>query len=285
MIRTPLASLRQSLAKWRARPPAGLPLLELQDIAPATAQPPLAPPPATHMLWLSGEMPRLVHHAMASFLANGYDLTLWSYDPPREVPAGATLRDAREILPRERIFLYRNGSPAGFANLFRYALLARFGGLWVDTDTICLMPASALPRLAPGGCIATERIEGSRRLQVNNNFIYHPDPRRGDFIDLAHRFSDGFDPERLDWGDCGPKLLTLLAEHYAKLAPPLLAPDVANPVGYWQSPSMLFSESARLPEGAGFLHCYADMWRRAGIDPTAPIPPASLLGRVLKRYE
>ena len=30
------------------------------------------------------------------------------------------------------------GSVAGFSNLFRYELLRRDGGWWVDTDVLCL---------------------------------------------------------------------------------------------------------------------------------------------------
>ena len=42
------------------------------------------------------------------------------------------------------IFRYRdNGSYAGFANFFRYELLRKRGGWWVDLDTICLRPFPA----------------------------------------------------------------------------------------------------------------------------------------------
>ena len=34
-----------------------------------------------HMLWVSGELSRLARLSLASFLANGYRVKLWSYDP------------------------------------------------------------------------------------------------------------------------------------------------------------------------------------------------------------
>jgi hypothetical protein len=32
-----------------------------------------------HMLWVSGELSRLARLSLASFLSNGYRITLWSY--------------------------------------------------------------------------------------------------------------------------------------------------------------------------------------------------------------
>src|SRR4029434_7249964 len=45
------------------------------------------------------------------------------------------------VLPREQLFVHRtSGSLAVFADWFRYRLLAEHGGLWVDTDMVCLRP-------------------------------------------------------------------------------------------------------------------------------------------------
>jgi len=65
------------------------------------------------------------------------------YEEPRGVPEGVTVRDASEILPAERMFrcpsgTLNEGSLSGFSNLFRYTLLQRIGGWWVDTDVCCL---------------------------------------------------------------------------------------------------------------------------------------------------
>ena len=59
------------------------------------------------------------------------------------MPKGVTMRDARDILPEAQIFRYpvgtfNEGSLSGFANLFRYTLLERIGGWWVDVDVCCL---------------------------------------------------------------------------------------------------------------------------------------------------
>jgi hypothetical protein len=41
---------------------------------------------------------------------------------------------------QDESFCYRNGSCAAGSNLFRFELLAQRGGIWVDTDVVCLRP-------------------------------------------------------------------------------------------------------------------------------------------------
>lgn len=78
---------------------------------------------------------------MASFIANGHEVRLHVYDEPANVPRGVSLADASEVLPRQHLFAHRqSGSFALFADWFRYRLLLERGGLWVDTDVVCLKP-------------------------------------------------------------------------------------------------------------------------------------------------
>src|SRR3546814_6245370 len=79
----------------------------------------------------------------------GHDFTLWSYEPGAlaGVPAGTDLRDAAEVMPRERLLHYRDsGSVALGANLWRIELLAKGLGCWVDMDFIFLRPVTAATR-------------------------------------------------------------------------------------------------------------------------------------------
>ena len=40
----------------------------------------------------------------------------------KNVPEGTIIKDAREIVSEDQIFLYKNGSPSAFSNLFRFNL-------------------------------------------------------------------------------------------------------------------------------------------------------------------
>src|SRR5205085_1334129 len=79
-----------------------------------------------------------------SFLRVGHPFELFVYDDVEGIPAGTRVRAAQDIIGRERVFAYGPaagrgaGGLSGFSNLFRYALLLREGGYWVDTDNFCL---------------------------------------------------------------------------------------------------------------------------------------------------
>src|SRR5690606_17267238 len=84
-----------------------------------------------------------------SFLKYGYRFRLWLYEPlETPLPNGVILADAHEIIPREKVFRYKNknqfghgkGSVAGFSDIFRYKLLYEKGGWWTDMDITCLSP-------------------------------------------------------------------------------------------------------------------------------------------------
>jgi len=99
-------------------------------------------------LWIRGKLSALEMLCIYSFLDHGYHFVLWVYDPPSlyKLPAGAEVKDARQILPEENVFSYKHsnqfghgkGSYAGFSDVFRYKLLYEEGGWWTDMDVSCL---------------------------------------------------------------------------------------------------------------------------------------------------
>lgn len=96
-----------------------------------------------HSLWVGPRLGYLERLCIASAQAAGHRFTLWSYEPDKleGVPAGTDLRDAAQVMPRERLLRYRDsGSVALGANLWRIELLAQGLGCWVDMDFIFLKP-------------------------------------------------------------------------------------------------------------------------------------------------
>ena len=93
------------------------------------------------MFWHGPPLSRIERLCMSSFVAHGHAVQLHVYEEPQGVPAGVTICDAAAVLPRSELFVHRSsGSLAVFADWFRYRLLAEHGGLWVDTDVVCLRP-------------------------------------------------------------------------------------------------------------------------------------------------
>lgn len=234
-----------------------------------------------HMFWAYGELSQLEKLAAASFVKNGYQLKLWSYDLISGLPDGVTLCDAREILAEERVFLNKRGSFASFSDLFRYALLSEHGGLWVDTDVVALAHAQDLQPFSKSGFWVSEGNRASKRLSSpNNNVIFHPNPVPGDLIDLAWAVSDRFNVEHLNWGEIGPGLLSYLALAYPNIAPPIMEPAFANPLGYWETPKKLLEPGRHVPQNTWFFHCYNERWRQKAIDKNKPYPKGSIMDQL-----
>lgn len=100
-----------------------------------------------HVFWFGGPLPSWQLRCIASFSACGHPTYFWSYDTV-PLPAGIQPRNAADIVPRGLAQAWaHNAQPVHakqtFANYFRYALIARQGGWWADTDCFCL---KALPQ-------------------------------------------------------------------------------------------------------------------------------------------
>lgn len=250
----------------------------------------------THMFWAYGPFSQLERLCASSFLQQSYDLSIWTYGGLTNAPEGSILRDAREVIPEDRVFTYKNGSFAAYANLFRYTLLNRYGGLYVDTDVVALKAPSAVPQES---FLVGERrpFRGAKLLRqlrevlgrphktrINNCVIHKRAPQAGDIIDMAQAFASRYPTDLLEWGVTGPQLITTLHEQYPQLSFRVEPPSFANPVNWWECPAPLLTPGGRLPEDAVFLHCYNEMWRRAGIDKNAPFPVGSIMDTLAQRF-
>jgi hypothetical protein len=253
----------------------------------------------THLFWAYGSLSRLETLSVRSFVAQGYAPTVWSYGDLPNAPAGCTVRDAREVLPESAVFKNKAGSYASFADLFRYELLQRFGGLWSDTDVIAVAPASSLPDVpflvterwrdgspmkAAVKSLARKALGIQRPPRINNNVIFVPRPQEGDLIDLALAYARRFPKDRVVWSELGPELLTAIVRIHATHEFTLQPPAYANPIPHWECPARLLAPNGTMPEGTAFLHCYNETWREAKIDKNAPFPKGSLMADLAERY-
>src|SRR5918995_2771368 len=74
--------------------------------------------------------------SLNSFVSRGFTVNLYTYEHVRSVPSGVNLLPAGAILPRDRLF-EAHGGFEHFADLFRYCLIRKVGGWWIDTDVVC----------------------------------------------------------------------------------------------------------------------------------------------------
>ncbi len=242
------------------------------------------PLPMIHMLWVSGELSRLARLSLASFRHHGYPVTVWSYEPQGLAGLGADVLDAAQILQRQDV-----GNMAWLTSLFRYRLLAEKGGIWSDMDVVAL---SAAPGLPEGPFIAAEKrrpfrhaeptATGESLTQVTNCFMGNSAPKPHDLWHRAASHVAALEPDARSWENCGPHLLSrlLIEQPQADLA--ILPPERVDPVAWWNVPGYFLEE--RDPPEAPFMHMYATVWARRGVDAEVPFPSASLAGRLWRRF-
>lgn len=229
--------------------------------------------------WHGGALSPYECLCLASFVDHGHRLDLYGYDPDLAVPAGVALRDAREIAPAEAVFRYGGGpgqgSPAAFANLFRYELLLRHGGWWIDTDVLCT--GGAIPDSAEFFAL---EVPGRVNCAVLRFPPDHPVMR--DCRDEARRRG-----QAVAWGETGPALVTAMLARHGLL-------DRAAPAACcypfdWNAVWRLFdpaeAASLRQATAAAFaIHLWHEIIRRAGIHKWTGVPEGCFLDGLFARH-
>lgn len=180
-------------------------------------------------LWIEGPLSWLERASIASFVQLGHDYVLYSYGAVPNVPAGAELRDAREVWENDQIIRHEKaGSPAIHADVFR-ALMARdTGRVWVDTDVIALRPFPAALDWYLGWERSDRPILGnailgcpaeSRTIGALCDFLTGEAPipawfsakRKKEMAEARER-GEAMELSSLSWGTTGPTALT----HFAR---------------------------------------------------------------------
>ncbi len=226
-------------------------------------------------LWIGSRLPDAQRACVESFMRVGHPFELFTYGAVENVPDGARVRDAGEIVSRERVFRYGPaagpgaGSLGAFSNLFRYTLLDREGGYWVDCDMFCLRP---LPRASV--VISSERRKNGDR---TSNCGVLKFPAGSDFARYCLRRAEEHAVGDLVYGKTGP---ALVAEAVGALG---LESLVSPPDDYCSVDWAAFRSLCRpgaLHRGAYAVHLWGEMWRREDAGDGAipwPGPEGSIL--------
>jgi len=216
-------------------------------------------------LWVGNELSVMEQLSIASFLRNGHEYHLYVYEDVKNIPSGTTIKDGNEILPESRIFQYKQqASYAGFSNFFRYKLVLERGGWWVDTDTICLKPFDFEAEYV----FSSEFAMGEEFI---NSGIFKA-PIGSEVMAYAWRICESKDPERIVWGETGPRLMATavrecLLERYAQ------SPEVFCPISYADWHRVLEPDAdLKLTDRSYAIHLWNERWRAAGQDKNATYP-------------
>lgn len=259
------------------------------------------PSNTVHMFWHGPALSRLERLCMSSFLAHGHEVHLHAYQALQGVPRGVQLQDANRVLSERHLFRHtRSGSVAAFADWFRYVLLYERGGLWVDTDMVCLQPLryphpivfarqdeqiinNAVLGLPPRHELAAWMIDCCEF--PNRARPY--DKRRTRRRKLKRRLFQGNQRGNIAWGENGPLGFTQAARHlgYDQHALPFWH---FYPVHFLNWRTVFEGGPLANPSliaGSNALHLWNEMVRRApGFHGERRFDPGSLFEQLCARY-
>jgi hypothetical protein len=238
------------------------------------------------MLWIGPRLSTLERLSMASFVANGHEVHLYTYGDVEGIPDGVAHRYAGDVLPPSSVFSdpagFGAGSFTGFSDFFRYKLLFDRGGMWCDTDVVCLRPFDFIDE---DFVIARERIhpdEATPEAPERLNACVLKAPAESAVLAECVQICAAVDKNSLDWADIGANLVTRVFADHGLFGTALPAQAIC-PFDSWDAPSLT---SAPLPDDpAGYaVHFWNEMWRRYGADKDGSYAEESVYEVLKRRY-
>jgi hypothetical protein len=228
-------------------------------------------------MWVGPRLSVMEQLSIRSYLQNGHKFHLYAYHPVENVPEGAEIKDANEIVPEAKIWTYSNPgfghqSYAGFADVFRYRLLFKKGNWWVDTDSICLKPFD-FPEVMVFSSETGGPNCGNLKAQPGTK-IYEWLVQQTETVNPA-----------MGWGFIGPRLIRQAIARFGhqNLVKPwemfccvpydALARTMTEPDPTWQAPLQSYA-----------AHLWNEAWRSAKINKDAVYHPDSIYEKLKARY-
>jgi hypothetical protein len=197
---------------------------------------------------------------MHSFVAEGHEVTLFSFDAVANVPLGVKERDASLIADKGGLTAFSvNGVPSvsHFSDYFRYVMFAKTELTWIDTDVLLLRNwdhDSGVTLLA---------LESPRSIC---NAVMRLSSREPILQELIAR-TEALMNRPIRWGDTGPRLLTRLAGAQALMsgAQPVHRHFPIHYNDFWKVFLPEYAEECRAQcEAARTLHLWNNIVERLG---------------------
>jgi hypothetical protein len=213
-----------------------------------------------HSLWIGKTLSNVELLTVLSFIANGHDFYLWTYETiETDLPKGVILKDANSILHHDKIFRYKNknqfghgkGSLAGFSDIFRYKLLYEQGGWWIDMDVTCLKPFDFEEEYV---------FRKHHELNLVGNMMKCP--QESELMRLCYEKAyEEVDENNTDWH----KPINILNEFVKKLDLEIFVKDFSNQ-DIWADISVMIYKRKKIPNYWCAIHWANEEWRRNNIN-------------------
>ena len=251
-------------------------------------------------LWVGNSLGFVERLCLKSALGTGHHFRLYSYEPDKlqGVPDGIELCDAAEIMEREKLITYSDtGAVALGANFWRYNLLAKGEGPWVDMDLIFLRPFPVQSDYVFGweyaGWINNAVMSAPPGSPFVQDLLAIPQPNKRppwfgpkrSLLFYLERLKKGHIPlEDMPWGTYAAGLVTYLVKKH-RLEPFTLPPRVFYPVE-WKDARMLYGPAEDIEKMLAEDTITVHMWHsRLGELKQAPPPVGSYMAKVADRFD
>jgi hypothetical protein len=210
---------------------------------------------------------------LRSFVDHGHRVEVFSYNTKMTVPAWLHVRDAAEILPMDRVV----GRRMIRDDLFRYELLAKMGGWWLDPDLVLLKPDM------PAGDIVFCEPDAFGSIPVS--LLKFP-PGHPLIVEALNR-SAALERSDQVWGRGSSLLSALINDHGLDASNVTI--ESLGPISWFNVPDLFdpakAGDLAQKCAKSRFLQLQDDVWRRAGFPPYLAPPEGSYIDTLFARHD
>ena len=229
-------------------------------------------------LWIGSDLSPMEIMCINSYIANGHEFHLYTYKELLNIPNRAVVKDANSIIPEKEIYIDSFGGYAHFADRFRFSLLYKLGGWWVDMDTVCLKPFDF-----ESDYVFSSELSDYHNKRCSVNIGYIKAKPGAKFLKDCLYFISIRGQEYVKWGETGVNVFSRMIfrnnfEQYIKY------PEYFCPVSYFHFDRLIGETIYSLSEKSYAIHWWNELWRRKKFDKNAKFPENSLFERLKKKY-
>lgn len=227
--------------------------------------------------WYGAKISTMELLCLNSFSKNGHTFDLYTYEHIPNLPIGVNQVDANSILNKNKIFTDNTGGIASFSDWFRYKLLYKKGGWWVDLDVVCLKPFDVVEEY----CFATENDSAKYGTGITCAVIKAP--KKAEFLQIILSHIESFENyKNIQWGEFGPVLLhTVLKTFYCEEF--VQSVTMFCPID-WRDMQTLVTENRELPNDSFAIHMWNNLWNIYSLDKNASYPPHCIYEKLKTLY-
>jgi len=253
--------------------------------------------PTINSLWVGDRLNFIERLCVQSALATGHGFRLFSYEPDKlqGVPDGVELRDAAEIMPRDKLITYADtGAVALGANFWRYHLLSKGFSPWCDMDLLFVRPFPNDPYVfgwEHAGWINNAVMAAPPDSAFVHDLLNLPRPNvrppwfgpRRSLLFYLRRLRTGYIGfEDMPWGTYSSGLVTHLVKKHS-LTGAALSPTAFYPVE-WADARTLYGPASRVERKITPETIAVHLWHsRLGELRLKPPPEDSYVGQMARK--